>query len=410
MKSQTLIRWQVIFLYIFGVAIIYLIGTIYVPFFHVLFIAMLVAPVISIITLISNRLALRYMQDFSQDHPVKGATVEYYINFTNSFILPISLINVKFHSVTPTQDMILPELALFLGPRETVKKTFPIHCKYRGIYKVGFQELTVEDLFHFFKIKITIWYKTFYVYPRLIELERFATGFERMMGGSKALPFGGDPDYSMFDELKEYRYGESLRHIYWKKSATIGIPILKKFDSTPDPAVHIYFDLRYPEATELDISYLDIEDVSLEILVAVVHYFLKYGTRCSVKAPGEEYYNFEGANIEDFNNFYKSTINLIFQDTISLEKLYRAIARREELDTNAIFFITHRMDYKLFTLIQASLKSNRRLSAIVNQTGFTTEQKIKNQEYFNNLRDQGAKIIVVNNSKTLVDDLEGRSK
>lgn len=404
MKINKYVRWPALGIYAFCVYIIYLIGTIYAEYIFILFVVMLLYPILSLILLIISYMTIRYSQNFSTDHPIKGKGVDYTILITNPSLFPIAHVNIVFRSVTPSGETKLPNLNFFIMPFGSFKKTFEIKCPYRGIYMVGFEELMIEDLLHFFRIPLKIWHQTFYVYPQVLELQYISAGLEEIRGGDKGLPFGGEPDYAMFDQLKEYRDGESIRHIYWKKTAIIGKPMLKQFDATPDPAVHIYFDLRKP--IEKYISELEIEDVSVEILTSLTNFFLRHSINTTVKAPGSEYFNFTGKNPTDFGEFYNLTANLVFQDTISLAKLFRSVAIRKDLNSNAVFFVTHILDLELFTMIQASLESNMIFTVIFNQCGFDSEGKAKNIDYFNSLRNQGARIIAVEGTATIIEDLQ----
>jgi uncharacterized protein (DUF58 family) len=390
--------------YLFCTFIAFLAGTYFDPFLYMLFISLVLFPVISFFVLLLTNSYLKYIQKFSTEHPVKGEKVTYTVTFTNEFKVPFPCIKIKFMAITPLMDVKLPEFSFYLKAGGTFSKTFEIDCPFRGIYTVGLEAVYIEDMLHFFRFKMKVWHKTFYVYPRVLDLRRFSPGLEDIEGGDKGLPFGGEPDYAMFDQLKDYRPGESIKHIYWKKFAIIGRPFIKQFDTSPQPAVRIYFDLIKP--VHQQISELEIEDTSVEILVALVKYFLDHKIKTSVVAPGREFYNYEGKDEADFEQFYESTTNLIFQDTIPLSRLYRIQEKEQKIDSNSIFFITHNIDIDLFNLIQASLATQIIFTVIFNQSGFPPDQKERNMDFFYSLKNRGAKIIVVNHSKTMIEDLE----
>jgi uncharacterized protein (DUF58 family) len=390
--------------YLFCTFIAFLAGTYFDPFLYMLFISLALFPIISFIVLLLTNNYLKFVQKFSTEHPVKGENVKYTITFTNEFKVPFPCIKIKFKAITPLMDVKLPELSFYLKAGGTFSKSFDIHCPFRGIYTVGLEAVHIEDLLHFFRFRTKVWHKTFYVYPRVLALQKFSPGLEDIEGGDKGLPFGGEPDYAMFDQLKDYRPGESIKHIYWKKFAIIGRPFIKQFDTSPQPAVRIYFDLIKP--VNQYISELEIEDTSVEILVALVKYFLENKIKTSVVAPGREFYNFEGKDDADFGQFYESTSSLIFQDTIPLSRIYRIQEKEQKIDSNSIFFVTHNLDIDLFNLIQASLETQIIFTVIFNQSGFSPEHKERNMDFFYSLKNRGARIIVVNHSKTIIEDLE----
>lgn len=404
MNNSYPVKIRALTIYLFCVFIAFLAGTYFNRFIYMLFIALLLYPVISFILLIITYYNARFSQNFSTEHPVKGENVEYTIHFTNEVKLPFPYVQISFKTITPLMDMHLPEFSVYIKSGGEFKKTFKINCPYRGIYTVGLKEVIIEDLLHFFRFKLKVWHKTFYVYPRILELIRFSPGLEDIGGGDQGLPFDGEPDYAMFDQLKEYRPGEAIKHIYWKKFATTGKPFIKQFDTSPRPAVKIYFDLTKPQ--EKHVSELEIEDTSVEILTALVKYFLENEIKTSVKAPGREFFNFYGKDASDFKRFYDLTINLIFQDTILLSRLYKIEEKGEKIDSNSIFFITHNLDIDLFNLIQAALGTDIIFTVVFNQSGFPPDKKVRNYDFFYSLKNRGAKIIVINRSKTIIEDLE----
>ncbi|MBN1696943.1 MAG: DUF58 domain-containing protein [Spirochaetales bacterium] len=404
MNKSYPLRLRALSIYLFATFIAFLAGTYFDPFLYMLFVTLSLFPVFSFIILVLAYSFLKYVQKFSTEHPVKGETVNYTVSFTNEFIVPFPCVNIKFKTITPLMDVNLPDFKFYLKSGGMFSRTFDIDCPFRGIYTVGLKEVVVEDILHFFRFRMKVWHKTFYVYPRVLHLERFKPGLEDIEGGDKGLPFGGEPDYAMFDQLKEYRSGEPIKHIYWKKFAIIGKPFIKQFETSPQPAVRIFFDLIRP--VNQKINELEVEDTSVEILVALVKFFLDKAIKTSIIAPGREFYNFEGKDGADFGQFYESTTGLIFQDTIPLARLYKIQEQEQKIDSNSIFFITHNLDLDLFNLIEASLGTGIIFTVVFNQSGFIPEQKEKNMDFFYSLKNRGARIIVVNSSKTIIEDLE----
>ncbi|MBA7695445.1 hypothetical protein ES703_104073 [subsurface metagenome] len=253
---------------------------------------------------------------------------------------------------------------------------------------MGLDNLVFEDLFHLFRITRSVWYRTFYVYPRILYLNRFPYILKGGTQKTHGTFQGTVPDLSLFTQLKAYRSGESLRHIYWKKFASTGIPFLREYEITTEPGLTIYVDLR--RGTHRGINALKIEDTSIEILVSLVKYFLDQGIRIIIRAPGRNLYSFTGNNRIQFNDFYTSTFQLLFQKTISPAKLYRA-DRKSGFQSSSSLFITHLMDADLFAFIEESLGMKNTISVIFNHAA--CEDQDLALQYFNRLRDRGAKIL-----------------
>ncbi|MBN1411425.1 MAG: DUF58 domain-containing protein [Spirochaetales bacterium] len=404
MKDQFPIRVQAIGIYLFCAFIAFLGGAYFDPIILALFIVLILFPLLSIALFLASYFNLKFTQNFSTEHPMKGEIVKYKIVFANELSFPFPFVHIKFMAITPEQAYTLPEYSVYIKRKGEFTEEFEIQCPYRGIYNVGLEQVIVRDMLHFFQLKLKVWHKTFYVYPRILLLQRFFPGLEDVEGGEKGLPYGGNPDYSMFDQLKEYRPGETIKHIYWKKFAIMGRPVLKEFDTTPQPAVCLYFDLRKP--VEKNVEELEIEDTSVEILVAMTKFFLDHDIKTVVRTGGREMYSFEGKEASDFNTFYNSTSSLMFQDTFSITQVYSSDEKRKQMEAHAVFFVTHILDLELFNLIQASINTDLSYTVIFNQSGFTSEQRQRNEDFFYSLRNQGATIIPVNSSKTIIEDLE----
>jgi uncharacterized protein (DUF58 family) len=308
------------------------------------------------------------------------------------------VIHVRFKQIHPHVQRMSDNFSVFLARNERVHKEYQIRCSYRGIYTVGLQEIALEDPLHLFRITLKVWYRTFYVYPRILNLGRIPSiiegGTEKAHGSFQ----GTVPDTSLFSRLRDYRRGESLHHLYWKKFASTGIPYLKSYDTSTEPGLTVYLDLRQREQ---GLQAMAVEDTSVEILVALVRFFFDRGIRTRIRAPGRTLYSYTGASREQFHDFYTSTTRLIFQDTVSPVELYRI-----EQQTSAVLFITHFIDTELFALLERSVGSDSLLAVILNLTG--QELTVHTQRYLQRLQERGAGMLIVHGAETIVSDLEGR--
>jgi len=141
--------------------------------------------------------------------------------------------------------------------------------------------------------------------------------------------------------------------------------------------------------------------------VALVKLFLDRGITTTVRAPGRTVYSFRAESSYRFADFYNSNFELIFQDTCSPLSLYRSEWKNRTVESSSIIYITHIIDPDLFVLIEESLGSTNRVTVVFNQTGYGLEMGKKILRTFNRLRDRGARILVVKDSHSIVEDLEG---
>jgi uncharacterized protein (DUF58 family) len=244
-------------------------------------------------------------------------------------------------------------------------------------------------------------YRTFYVYPRILRIHHLPLEIRNWEGAGTGSSRGGDPDLSLYTQLRNYTEGESIRHIHWKKFATTGKPFLTEYETTAEPEIRIYLDARPCPGRGNQV--LEIEDTSVEITVALVKYFLDRGIPLTVLAPGREVFRFTGAETPDFDRFYRATINIMFQTTISPSQLFRSEEPAVSHGNRTTIFITHLIDPELLGLVEDSLSTETPFVLIFNNVG--QEQRGRVSAAFHRLREKGAKIWVVENPDSIVADL-----
>ena len=388
----------------FTAVIFYLAGAYFGGAFTALFWLILLLPAVSIVLLGFWFFTTRYIQNFSTLRPVKGQDVQYSLTIGNESVFPLLDVEVSFRSVGPLMSSILPPYRAYVQGGEVAKKQFVIQCPYRGIYTIGLERIVLSDLLGLVKLRPRATAETFYVYPRVLELHRFTTGTDSLESASEGDASGGVPDYTLFNQLREYRAGESIRHMAWRKFAATGRPFLKQFDSTAMPDVRFYLDLRLGPLQGA--ARFEQEDAVVEILVAMVRYFLGRGTAITVNAPGEKVYQFSGDSPELFREFYDSTIRLQFQDTISPAAMYRSDRANGLVTAKSVAIITHIMDPAVFSLVEEYLEVERSITIIYSHAGYDAQQRRETRDYFYRLRQKGADIVEVEGPGSIVEDLE----
>ena len=399
------IKLKNIRLLFFGVIFFYLAGAYFGGVLMTLFYFALFFPLLSIILGLLSFPTLKYHQVFETEHPVKGQEVSYRLALSNEGFLPISNLYCRFKVINSFLSLTMSDFSTYLKAKGEVNRDYTFRCAYRGIYTVGLDRIEIEDPLKLVTLSPKVDYRTFYVYPRILTFRRFPVVIPNTTGSGSGMAKGRDPDYSLYTELKNYRDGESTRHMHWKKFAATGRPFLKQFETAADPEMMIYFDLR--TCPREGIARLEVEDTSIEILVALVYYFLENNIPIKVTAPGRDLYEFSGIASSQFDSFYHSTSRLIFQDTISTAGLYLSDTKLGSLEENSILFITHTMDPDILNLVEDSLARENIFTLILNMVGYSPQERDTNLAYVNRLRERGARILVVTNPESIIEDLEG---
>ena len=390
--------------YLLALFVAYLAGSYVAPFFLYLFFILLTLPFFSLSYLLITFLRLKYYQDFSSEHPAKGESVVYRLILANETLLPLHHLAVDFKTIHPFMEAALPRFTTYIRAADRLEKVYEIHCPFRGIYTVGLESLAAEDPLHFLVLRRRVWHRTFYVYPRVLPLRRFSTGMERSGRLSQGASTGAVADFALFSQLRAYRYGESLHHLAWKKFASTGNPYVKVYDTSAEPGVTIYFDLRPPGTSGL--KALETEDVSVDTLVALVKYYLDQGVPVAVRAPGRSVYSFRGTSRSAFQRFYLSTMELLFQPTISPAAFYRLDKQTGGYQSTSAIILSHLLDPEIFSTVERSLAAETPVALILNRSGYTQAERRAVATYLYSLSERGADIRFVDGPEDITQSLE----
>jgi uncharacterized protein (DUF58 family) len=391
-------------IYLFALFAVYLAGSYVAPFFLYLFFILLFLPPLSLSYLLLTFLRLKYYQEFSTEHPTKGESVIYRLILSNEIFLPLHHLSVEFKTIHPFMEAALPSFTTYIRAAQRLEKVYTVNCPFRGIYTVGLESLAAADPLHFLVLRRTVWFRTFYVYPRVLALRRFSTGLERSQRLSQGTSTGAVPDFALFSRLRAYRCGESLHHVAWKKFASTGMPFIKMYDTSAEPGVTIYFDLRSPKVSGL--KALQTEDVSMDILVALVKYYLDHEVPLAVRAPGRTVYGFQGTDPSGFQRFYTSTMELLFQPTISPAALYQLDKRSGGYESISAIILSHLLDPDIFFTVEESLAAETPLALVLNRSGYAQEERKAVLPYLYSLSERGANIHFVDSCEDIEESLE----
>jgi uncharacterized protein (DUF58 family) len=152
------------------------------------------------------------------DHAFLGEAVKITVVLRNRGRLPIHWIQLAESVPVALNASQLGRRVLRIGARQTKRLTYDIRAMRRGYYRIGPMQLTSGDLFGFKDVRAAIPADYLTVYPRIIPLAQ--------LGLPSRLPFGTLPSRQrLFEDparpigVRNYRSGDSPRHINWKVSA-----------------------------------------------------------------------------------------------------------------------------------------------------------------------------------------------
>ena len=370
-------------LLLFGLLILYLAAVYLGSFFLYIYYVILFYALFSILQVFVSLAFLRTYQEFSTSHPVKGEELDYSFILSNESRLPSPLLRIRFLKIHPGAPPLLPPVERVLPPGRRLRLKARISCPYRGVYLVGAQYLEVVDLLGILHLRKRLQGRTFYVLPRITELSGLFFSANRRTLSSSSASLGLEEDFSLFQGMKPYREGQSVRHMDWKHFAVAGAPVLKEYGTTAEQGVCIYLDLR-PVPRQRGNPHA-VEDCMMEVLISLTSYFLKRGVSLLVRGAGRELIERQIATAAAFSSFHRETASLPFDGVLAPTLFFR-----EEERTS--LFLTHREDSGVLELAEASAGRGCGTAAILVTLGMDLQVRRGIERYTRELAERGVPV------------------
>jgi uncharacterized protein (DUF58 family) len=198
------------------------------------------------------------------DEAWAGRPVDLVLRITNRS----AIWNVRDVAIV-SDDLAQPVLVPIIGKRQTIDVDASFLFQRRGIAHIKSVDLYTRYPFGFFLKK------------RRVRLSGDVVVFPRLLDESSTLervrPIVGEHDNvnrpgpgTEIHSFREYVRGDSLRHIYWKKSASLGRWIMKQTELDSARAVHVVLDPYKPR---------DASDEAFEELVSAAATYLFYAAQ-----------------------------------------------------------------------------------------------------------------------------------
>jgi len=171
----------------------------------------------------------------------------------------------------PRADRAQPFFIPTIPPRSTVTLTYATTCAYRGWFDFPPMPIGTRAPFGFFAARRDLPTPTgLLVFPEYRELDRLAL-FDRQPAPQNVfarLGVGGE-----FVGVREYRPGDSRRHVHWRSTARAGQLIVKEFAEETQPGLTLALDLRASALVGAG------DDNSLELALKLAATLARYAER-----------------------------------------------------------------------------------------------------------------------------------
>ena len=180
-------------------------------------------------------------------------------------LIPVAPIRLEFSDSTGIGDR---EIRLKNMPNKHQSVQYQIHASHVGVFNVGLQSCTVEDLFSMVNKRIPLDHSTFelVVWPNTFEVEplKLAPGDP----GSELMSRATE-DLNAPSDTRAYQPGDAMKKIHWKLSLRKGELMVRKFDEPILQDVLILMDCSRPPSWGHSQAEADLRDTLLETAASV---------------------------------------------------------------------------------------------------------------------------------------------
>jgi uncharacterized protein (DUF58 family) len=239
-----------------------------------------------------NKYCLRrviYQRRLSSKQVFFGEQVTLEIEVTNRKPLPLAWLRIeddipervtllKGKAIENSEDRLTLMNIFPIGMYHRVTRRFPMKCDQRGAFVFGPTRLRSGDLFGFFRKEMTISELDYLlVYPRLVPLEKLGISSKQLFGDIRIKQhLFQDPILTA--GVREYRAGDSLKHIHWKSTARSGDLQTKIFEPTTTIDISIFLDVRTLKPPLWGSSY-QLQELGIIASASIAQFALKAGFR-----------------------------------------------------------------------------------------------------------------------------------
>ncbi len=389
-------------LYLLLLIILYLAAAYLGPLFVFLFAVFVSAPVLSGLLTLLTVATLKYHQTFSNDHPLKGEEVVYVLAVSKEAMIPSGAISLRLKGSRQGMSLGLTDIDMYPVANRRFSFEHTIKCPFRGVYVVGLDSIEVRGYFGWLSFHLPAWVRTFYVYPRIIELREAPFAEEVSSLSLPGTTHGNEEDITLLESVRPYVPGDPVRHISWKKFASLGVPATRRYESSAQPGVTIVLDTR--GGGTRNERMLETEDCSVEIAVALVKYFSESGVRTAIIGDGIEPFRFAGRDDSLFRRFHRSTVSIFFESSVSPLRVIdeELFSRRGASGMTVI--VTHFADPEILARCEQTASTGS-VAAVVNLSGRSANVRDRTLRGVRLVRERGGAVCPVFGAETIAEDL-----
>jgi len=303
------------------------------------FYAIIMLPVMSLLSAFVLRRNLSVYQKLSADQISKGDTLGYEFTLTNNSFLLCTNVSVLFDADSAALVTDISDASFPIPPFRCNRLEYSVSAKYRGVYSVGVCEVILYDFLGIFKLRKKYAERLeFTVNPRITLIPSLPIS-SATQDAADVQNFLSDENYSVISDLRRYQPTDGYKKIHWKLSAKKGELISKNFQATQKTIIELIIDnSRIGGAKD---SILALEDSMVEALVSVMAYCNEHDYPVQLYHMGSE---ISEAAKGSFEYLYATAAGMRFGEYGKFDEYFANYVRMQTDAASVGLFVQHISD------------------------------------------------------------------
>lgn len=287
-------------------------------FFLSIMYAMIILFVIEFILMKLYQAGIRVTEIYNLDKLECGAKFNVKYKILNRFILSIPNVCIK----TDCEGCNNSEnrfISLAPGRNETINEE--VSFNHRGRYGIGEISVYIKSLFGIFEKKYKIHTsKDIEVLPNEYDIQFSFLGNKNNNSGFSGKSLMNDYDIK---GIKEYKQGDSIRHINWKNTAKGNKIMVNEYNGEAGNGDYIILDMNAINY-ELDPQKIN-EEKMVDFVCSLCKYKIKKGEKMNVVINNDKIQEFEVETKDDYQSLLKYFVENESRGSIRIEDAFKSV-------------------------------------------------------------------------------------
>lgn len=288
-----------------------------------LFYMSLTIPLASIGHMVLTYMQFRLSETLEKQAVVKGDSVIYRYTIDNhsKFVFCPMQVHYAESELLFKDSSLASDDVFVLYPNESKVVEKVVDCRFRGFYYIGIDYIYISDFLNIFRIKFRVSdHQKILVYPLIRDLSSVQfpkTVFEE----AESIHSADLENAKIFSDVREYRSGDSMRHIHWKLSSKKNQLMTKEFEGSISNRTTIMMNVD-----GLSFGYEEnvvFQDYIIEGAVAVIRYLLDNSASVDLISYKTNLQRVHGQNKVAFDDFYEHLARMMFSQHSFEKQLIR---------------------------------------------------------------------------------------